>query len=131
MNTIIPSLSSNDTPTPEIRPAHRQPHFECTDLPQALKLIILVPGVDARGVEIVTRGPDLVVTARKPQVVRVNWQALHLEGVQRNYQLKLRLGHGFEFTELRADLRDGVLTIVVPKKEAVWAPNALRQRQVA
>ena len=131
MNTIIPSLSPNDTPTPETRPAHRQPHFECTDLPQALKLVILVPGVEARGVEIITRGPDLVVTARKAQVVRVNWQALHLEGVQRDYQLKLRLGHGFEFGELRADLRDGVLTVVVPKKESAWAPAVLRQRRVA
>jgi HSP20 family protein len=131
MHTIIPSLSPNDTPTPESRPAYRQPHFECTELPQALKLTVLVPGVEARGIEIVTRGPDLVVTARKAHVVRVNWQALHLEGVQRDYELKLRLGHGVDFAELRADLRNGVLTIVVPKKEAAWARAALRQRQVA
>jgi HSP20 family molecular chaperone IbpA len=131
MNTINPSLSPNDISAPETRPALRQPHFECTDLPQALKLVILVPGVDARGVEIVTRGPDLIVTARKTQVVRVNWQALHLEGVQRDYQLKLRLGLGFEFGELRAALVDGMLTITVPKKESAWAPTALRQRRVA
>ena len=67
------------------------------------------------------------VTARKTHVVRVNWQALHLEGVQRDYQLKLRLGHGLDFEELSADLRDGVLTVVVPKLESA----ALRHRRVA
>ena len=131
MNTIIPALSSNDTSAPEIRPAFRQPHFECTDLPQALKIVALVPGVDASGVEIVTRGTDLVITARKAHVVRVNWQALHLEGVQSDYQLKLRLGRAVDFSDLRADLREGVLTVVVPKKQVAWAPPAVRQRKVA
>jgi HSP20 family molecular chaperone IbpA len=131
MNTIHPSISPNDSPAPEIRPAPRQPHFECTDLPQALQLVVLVPGVEARGVEITTRGPDLVVTARKAQVVRVNWQALHLEGVQRDYQLKLRLGHGCDFSGLRADFHDGVLTVIVPRRESAWAPATQCQRQVA
>lgn len=131
MNTIIPSLSTIDSLTPESRPASRQPHFECMDLPQGLKLVVLMPGVDAHGIEIVTRGPDLIVTARKAQVVRVNWQALHLEGVQRDYHLKLRLGHGFDFAELRADFRDGELTITVPKRAAAWTAAALRPRKVA
>jgi HSP20 family protein len=131
MHTIIPSTSPSDASASETRPAFRQPHFECMDLPQALKLVVLVPGVDASGVEIVSIGPDLLVTARKVHYLRVNWQALHLENVQRDYQLKLRLGHGLEFDELRADLRDGVLTIVVPKKESAAAPAALRSRRVA
>ncbi len=131
MHTIIPSLSPSDAPASELRPAFRQPHFECTDLPQALKLVVLVPGVEASGVEIVSTGPDLLVTASKSHYLRVNWQALHLEGVQRDYQLKLRLGHGLEFDELRADLRDGVLTIVVPKKASAAVTAALRPRRVA
>jgi HSP20 family molecular chaperone IbpA len=131
MNTIIPSLSSPAASTPELRSAVRQPHFECSDLSQALKIVALVPGVDARGIEIVTTGPDLIVNARKTQVLRVNWQALHLEGVQRDYQLKLRLGHGFDFSGLRADLRDGVLTVTVPKRATAWTMAATRPRQVA
>ncbi|HVU17104.1 MAG TPA: Hsp20 family protein [Candidatus Didemnitutus sp.] len=132
MNTIIPSLSSNAAvSSSESRPAIRQPHFECSDLPQALKIVVLVPGVEASGIEIVTTGPDLVVNAHKTSVVRVNWQALHLEGVQRDYQLKLRLGHGFDFPELRADLRDGVLTVLVPKRASAWATMTNRQRRVA
>jgi len=115
MHTIIPSLSPSDLATTECLPAYRQPHFECTDLPSALKLTVLVPGVEANGMEITTCGPDLIITAIKAHLVRVNWQALHLEGVQHDYQLRLRLGYAFNFDGLQADLRDGVLTIVAPK----------------
>ena len=115
MNTIIPSRRPSDQATTECAPAFRQPHFECSDLPSALKLVVLVPGVEASGMEITTCGPDLVITASKAHLVRVNWQSLHLEGVQHDYQLKLRLGSNFNFEELQADLREGVLTIIAPK----------------
>jgi HSP20 family molecular chaperone IbpA len=71
------------------------------------------------------------VTARKTQHVRANWQALHLENVQHDYELKLRLGLGFNYEALQASFDRGVLTIVVPKKQLVAASAPLRQRKVA
>jgi HSP20 family molecular chaperone IbpA len=97
----------------------------------ALKLVLYVPGVDASGVEITTLGPDLFVTARKTHHVRTNWQALHLEQAQRDYQLKLRLGVGFDYETLQASVTRGVLTIVLPKKPLASASAPPRQRQVA
>ena len=111
---------------------YRHPHYECQDLPQAMRITVLVPGVDAAGVEISSRGPDLSVVARKRHHVRVNWQALHLEGVQRDYRLSLRLGRDFDLDSLRATLRDGVLTILVPKvSAAVAASPPVRSYKVA
>ncbi len=109
----------------------RSPHYECLDLPQSLKLAVYVPGVDATGVEVTTHGSDLIVTARKAHHVRANWQALHLESVQRDYQLKLRLGTGYDFDSLRAFIAKGVLTIVLPKRRPALAGPPARQRQVA
>jgi HSP20 family molecular chaperone IbpA len=115
MHTIIPALSRS---APETSAAgFRQPHYEITEQAQALKLAVFVPGVEASQVDITTRGPDLVIVARKNHPVRVNWQALHLEIAQRDYELKLRLGLGFDFSALRAEMRDGVLSIVVPKRD--------------
>ncbi|MBA4137274.1 MAG: heat-shock protein Hsp20 [Opitutus sp.] len=116
--TIIPALSRQPSDESDATPNVRQPHFECIDALQALKLAVYVPGVDASDVEITTRGPDLVVHARKAHPVRVNWQALHLESAQRDYELKLRLGHGLDFAALRAEMRDSVLHIVVPKRHS-------------
>ncbi len=125
--TIIPTLSRPRSRQDAANSHVRQPHFECADLPQALKLDVYIPGVDASDVEITTRGPDLVVHARKAHHVRVNWQALHLESAQRDYELKLRLGLGLDFDSLAADLRDGVLRVVVPKKNSSTVTMSTRR----
>jgi HSP20 family molecular chaperone IbpA len=131
MHTIIHRLDHSRFPSVEPQQAVRAPHYDCLDLPAALKLVVYVPGVEAGGVEITTQGPDIFVTARKTRHVRVNWQALHLEGAQRDYQLKLRLGAGLDFEALQASVARGVLTIVLPKIRLAGAGPADRHRQVA
>lgn len=118
MHALIPTLRAPRPAAPEIDPDLLQPAFECHDLPDAVRLEVFVPGVAPSGVDITSRGPDLIVTACKAHPVRTNWRALHLEAVQRDYQLKLRLGHGVDFDGLHAELRDGVLTLVVPKRHS-------------
>jgi HSP20 family molecular chaperone IbpA len=131
MHTIIHRLNHSDFSRAEPKQAFRSPHYDCMDQSGALKLVLYVPGVDASGVEITTLGPDLFVTARKTHHVRANWQALHLEQAQRDYQLKLRLGVGFDYETLQASVTRGVLTIVLPKKQPASAGVPTRQRQVA
>lgn len=116
MHTIIPALSRSETDENVAVAEFRQPRYEITDLAQALKLAVFIPGVDPSHVDITTRGPDLVIVARKSHPVRINFSALHLEAAQRDYELKLRLGLGFDFDALRAEMRSGVLMIVVPKR---------------
>ena len=100
----------------------RQPNYDCRELPDAINIVVYVPGVGASGVEVESRGPDLVITALKTRFVRVNWQALNLEGSQRDYRLRLRLGLGFDFSQMQAGISDGVLTLSVPKRQDSLAP---------
>ena len=130
MHTIIHRPQFQTFPA-KPKPDFRSPHYECVDLPQALKLEIYVPGVEAGGIELTTQDTDLLVVAHKAQHVRVNWQALHLESAQRDYQLKLRLGASYDFDHLRASVAKGVLTIVLPKRRPALADHPVRQRQVA
>ncbi|HEX2854707.1 MAG TPA: Hsp20/alpha crystallin family protein [Opitutaceae bacterium] len=109
----------------------RKPNYECQDHADAMKLVVFVPGVGANGVDIEARGADLSVTARKTQFVRVNWQALHLEGAQRDYRLRLRLGAGFDYAAMQAEIADGVLTVTLPKRAAYEARGAAPLRRVA
>ncbi len=127
-NNRFPALSTSNGPAAKSAPDFRSPHYECMDQPQALKLAVYVPGVDATGVELTTQGTDLHLTARKPHYVRVNWPALHLESAQRDYVLKLRLGAGYDFDALQASMARGVLTIVLPKRRPALADA---QRAVA
>jgi HSP20 family molecular chaperone IbpA len=130
MHTIIDTLPTNSrskAPARASLDAFRQPAYDCQEHADAMKLVVYVPGVDASGVEIEGRGADLTVTARKAHFVRVNFNALHLEGAQRDYRLRLRLGTDFNYAAMEAEIAHGVLTITLPKR----TPNAVRLRQVA
>ena len=126
IHTLIPTSRSAglETASPD---AFRQPNYDTKEQRDAMKLTIYVPGVEAAGVEIEARGADLTITARKSHFVRVNWQSLHLENVQRDYQLRLRLGNAFDYSATQAEIRNGVLTVLLPKR----APETARLRQVA
>src|SRR5690606_10045501 len=101
--------------------------YDCTQEAGLMKVVVYIPGVEASGVEITLRGPDLIVTARKTHFVRVNWNALHLERAQRDYQLSLRVGNHVDPEGLNAELNDGVLTITLPDKPEM----SVRHRRVA
>ena len=122
MNTILPpTLTSNRRPGRAI-PAlgeTRSPHYDCQQHGDSINLTVFLPGVEAAGVEIVVRGPDLVVIARKSHIVRVNFAAAHLEHAQRDYELRLRLGRDLDYAALGAELADGVLSVRIPKRVAV------------
>ena len=134
MHTIIhpmaPSTRSQATePTSPV--ALRQPNYDYREHPDTITLVVYVPGVDAAGVEIEACGSDLTVTAKKNHVVRVNRQSLHLETAQRDYQLRLRLGSGFDYTSMEAEIHDGVLSVTLPKRLSATARDASPQRRVA
>ena len=125
MHKIIRSLHSRQ-PSPAFarKDAFRRPHYDCQEQMDALRLVLYIPGVDPAGVDLEVHGPDLVVTATKSHLLRTNWRALHLEPVQRDYRLRLRLGFSLNYDALQAELLDAVLTITIPKKSAVAATGA-------
>lgn len=130
MHTIINPLSSRQRSRPVEAPAQsrfRKPSYDCREQPDAVKLVVYVPGVDGAGIEIESRGPDIIITARKAHFVRVNWQALHLESAQRDYQLRLRLGHGLDYAALQAEMHEGVLTLLLPKRQPETAASRLQR----
>jgi HSP20 family protein len=121
MHTIINTLPTNSRSKAPARAsidAFRQPAYDCQEHADVMKLVVYVPGVDASGVEIEGRGADLTVTAKKARFVRVNFTALHLEGAQRDYRLRLRLGTGFDYAAMEAEIAHGVLTVTLPKRTA-------------
>jgi HSP20 family molecular chaperone IbpA len=107
--------------------AFRQPGYDCQEHADVMKLTVYVPGVAASGVEIEGRGADLTVTAKKARFVRVNFTALHLENAQRDYRLRLRLGTGFDYAAMQAEISHGVLTITLPKRIREVDTNRLRR----
>ena len=119
MHPIINPVPTHRRPkavAPASTDAFRQPAYDCQEHGDGMRLVVYVPGVAAHGVEIEGRGADLTVTARKARFVRVNFPALHLEGAQRDYRLRLRLGTDFDYAAMAAEIAGGVLTVTLPKR---------------
>jgi HSP20 family molecular chaperone IbpA len=119
MNTILPPTMINSRrPGRLVATAKetRSPHYDCQHVGDSINLTVFLPGVDASGVEIVVRGPDLVVIGRKSHTVRVNFAAAHLEHAQLDYELRLRLGRDLDYAALTAELADGMLSLRIPKR---------------
>lgn len=134
MTTIIHPTRTVRRPRPEEPAPHaafRQPNYDCREQPDAVKLVVYVPGVEASGVDIEGRGSDLTITARKTRFVRVNWASLQLESAQLDYRLKLRLGRGIDFGSAQAEIHDGVLNLTLPKRPAQAASEGASLRRVA
>ncbi len=129
-STIIQNLPTNSRPKAAARAsieAFVQPAYDCQEHADVMKITVYVPGVAASGVEIEGRGADLTVTAKKARFVRVNFGALHLETAQRDYRLRLRLGTGFEYAAMQAEIAHGVLIITLPKRERMIDVPRLRR----
>ena len=117
----VPTHRRTKPVAPASSDAFRQPAYDCQDHGDGMRLVVYVPGVEATGVEIEGRGADLTVTARKARFVRVNFPALHLEGAQRDYLLRLRLGTAFDYAAMEAEIAGGVLTVTLPKRAVEFA----------
>jgi HSP20 family molecular chaperone IbpA len=119
MNTILPPQLLGTRRLARVPSAlggeTRKPHYDCQQQGETLVMNVFLPGVEASGIEIIVRGPDLIVVGRKHHVVRVNFAAAHLESAQLDYELRLRLGRDFDYAGLEATLADGILTLSVPK----------------
>ena len=55
----------------------------------------------------------------KSHLVRAHWRSAHLENVQHDYKLRLRLGFSLDYDGMHAALEEGMLIVTIPKKEAV------------
>jgi len=138
MNTTTLATSSRSklalgAASPSAANAFVVPPFDTKSQSDAMSIQVWVPGVESAGVEISTRGTHLTITARKTQHVRPNFHAMHLESVQRDYQLSLRLGRSLDLEQLSADLVEGVLHIEIPVRQAgvPSSPNRTREKNAA
>ncbi|TVR47671.1 MAG: Hsp20/alpha crystallin family protein [Puniceicoccaceae bacterium] len=94
-----------------------RPPCDLHDVGDDLKLELFIPGVEPAGVELVLSGNQLVITARKPQFVRANWQAFQIEKARHDYRLHIWLGEGVAADRITAELCDGILLVHLPRSK--------------
>jgi len=95
------------------------PRYDVNETADAFVITALVPGADRSAIETHVDGENLTVLARRTWSAPAGWTAVYRETPSVDYQLVLELDHRVNREAVRAELNQGVLTLTLPKAEAV------------
>ncbi len=95
------------------------PRYSVDENADAFVITALVPGVTRSDIETHVDDQNLTVLARRSWTAPEGWTAVYRETPASDYRLVLELDHRVNREKVRAELNQGVLTLTLPKAEAV------------
>jgi HSP20 family molecular chaperone IbpA len=116
------NLLTKKDPRASIQTAPRRtiiPRHDLEETPDAFIITAYVPGVDRSELETSVDNETLTVFARRTWTPPSDWTAVYRETPLADYRLVLELDHRVKRDAVRAELNQGVLTLTLPKAEAV------------
>ena len=96
-----------------------KPAYDVQETPEAYRLTVQLPGVAKDGLELTAESNELRIIGRRGWTQPAGWTALHRETPGAAFELVLTHDNAIDSDKIVAELRDGVLTVTLPKHEAV------------
>jgi HSP20 family protein len=115
LSKAVPSTApaaSETQPDFTLKPAYR-----LSQTPEAWTLVAHLPGVAKDGLEITAEDGVLSLRGRRQWQSPEGWTSLYRESYDSGYALALRYDQ-VDAGRIQAELKDGVLTVTLPKSEA-------------
>ena len=97
------------------------PPTDIFETDQALTLVMEMPGVDKGGVDVSVENDVLTISARIEFSKYEGLQPIYTEYNIGNYSRSFELSSKVEQDGIKAELKDGVMTLVLPKAEKAKA----------
>ena len=116
------NLLSKKDPQVSIQTAPRRtviPRYDLEETADAFIIAAFVPGVNRSELETNLDKETLTVFARRTWTPPSDWTAVYREIPAADYRLVLELDHRVNREAVKAELHQGVLTLTLPKAEAV------------
>ncbi len=109
------------TKTENQAPARRVvvPRYNVQETADAFTITAFLPGVDRTSLETQVDGEKLTVSGRRAWTPPAGWTAVYRESDAADYRLVLEVDHRVNREAVRAELNQGVLTLTLPKAEAL------------
>jgi HSP20 family molecular chaperone IbpA len=123
--SLINSLLSKNTASAQVADRTDQPEFtlkpdyRINETPEAWTLVAHLPGVAKDGLEVTAENGVVSLRARRQWQQPAGWTSVHRESYDAGYALTLQHDNTVDAGRIRAELRDGVLRVSLPKVEAV------------
>lgn len=114
---------TRETPVTRVeRPSQRREFIPACDIVESkedLQLFIDMPGAKSESVELDLKNGALTITARVEDRVPADMNFLLREYGIGDFRRSFNIGEGIDANEISAALRNGVLTVTLPKSEAI------------
>jgi HSP20 family molecular chaperone IbpA len=94
-----------------------RPDVDIVEYPEEFVVSADVPGVDESGVEVELKDGVLSIDATLTVVPDAGWRPVYGEYRMGGYRRSFDVAEGIDPAKIRAELRDGVLTLHLPKAE--------------
>jgi HSP20 family molecular chaperone IbpA len=121
-NQIIPNFTRSFTqrePANGGSSAALKPVHALNETPDAWNLVVQLPGVAREHLEFSTEENLISIRGSRNWQRPAGWTTLYRESVDAPYELVLEHGNNVDVEKIHAELKDGVLTVSLPKTEAV------------
>ncbi len=122
LSSIIPGLDRpvrNGGSAPSLSTESRiKPAYGIREDELGYNVTVQLPGVAKDGLEITAQEDELTITARRAWTAPAEWTALYRETPRANFELTLRHQGDVDAEKVSAELKDGILRLVLPKAEA-------------
>jgi HSP20 family protein len=99
--------------------ARIRPHFSVLEDKESFEVIVDLPGVTKQGLEVNAEQNQIVVVGRRNWNPPSDWSVLYRETAQANFGLTLDHQGNIDTEKIRAELKEGVLHLSLPKCEAL------------
>lgn len=120
LNSLLPSLTrsapardAEGTRTPGVRPV-----YDIKEADEAWAVTAYLPGVAKDDLSITDENGVLTIRANRSWKQPTGWTSLYRESSDLPFELTLRHDQAVDADKARADLKDGVLRLSLPKAEA-------------
>lgn len=122
LNTLIPSIRRSvpvRRESSQVEGPVQKPAYHVTESDEAYALTVNLPGVAKSDLEVTSDTGEIRVVGHRSWKRPEGWTTLHRESVDATYELVLTHDNALNNDKISAELRDGVLTVTLPKAEEI------------
>lgn len=118
VQSIVPFLARRPATAPETG-ATVKPQHTLQETPDAWALTVYLPGITKENLEITAEAGALTIVGRRVWQQPKDWTALYRETSSANFAATFEYDQSVDDEKIRAELKDGVLQLTLPKAAAL------------
>ena len=122
LRSFVPAFGRVASPQSQVSAASKEaslkPVYTVREDEHGYEITVQLPGVAKTGLEITAQEGEIKIAGRRDWTLPVGWTAIYRETPRANFELALSYGNDVDTEKIGAELKQGLLQLILPKAEA-------------